>query len=136
MPLDKSQYQPKKATPSLPELNAFPPSPQEPVAPDYRGQNLSAIALEVAEKSKDAVRSLQELDDKLAGFESRFADAAIDRIDSMPVRIEQKIAQGLEARQKSRQKADLGEVYALIDSLVIPGFPMGVTAMGALSAGY
>ena len=135
MPLDKSQYQPKNATPSLPELNSS-PSSQKPVAPDYRGQNVSVIDLEVVEKSKDAGRSLQRLDDRLDVFESRFAAAAIERIDSMPMRIEQKIAQGLKERSQNRQVLDLSEVYEIIDALVIPEFPMGVTALGALPAGY
>ena len=133
MPLDKSQYQPKNATPSLPELNS---SYQEPVAPDYRGQNVSVIDLEVVEKSKDAGKSLQRLDDRLNVFESRFAAAAIERIDSMPARIEQKISQGLKERSQNRQVLDLSEVYEIIDALVIPEFPMGVTALGALPAGY
>jgi len=76
------------------------------------------------------------IDTLLTEFEIQFSEDVIERIDSMPARIEQKIAQGLKERSQNRQVLDLSEVYEIIDALVIPEFPMGVTALGALPAGY
>lgn len=123
---------------NLPPLNRPNPSQQHQqpkTNPDsYHDQNMSAINGAIAIRAQETSNSLQALDQRLNQFEDRFADAAVERIDSVGLRIEQKIAQRLQARQESRSKPQIVEV---LDAFTIPEFdlPPAIspsTALGCL----
>lgn len=126
-------------SPKLPNLNDRPqhPNTQAPT-PDteaYRAQNEGTISGAIALRAQDASSSLQALDNRLSSFEDRFAEAAVNRIDSVALRIEQKIAVRLQARAEHRKQPQIIEI---LDAFTVPEFalPQAASAMGALPAAY
>lgn len=119
----------------FPNLQQRPPHPSNQFNPeDYRNQNGSSINGAIALRAAETTSSLQALDARLSQFEDRFADAACDRIDSVALRIEAKIAQRLQARQEARQKPAIVDV---LDAFTVPDFAlppavMPHSAMGCL----
>lgn len=87
----------------------------------YQEQNLGAINGAIAIRAQETTASLQALDQRLSQLEDRFADAAVERIDSVALRIEQKIAARLQQRQEQRQKLQIVDV---LDIFTIPEFDM------------
>lgn len=126
----------KQVEPSLkrPQHPNQPQTPPERSYEAYRTQNGDAMTSAIAVRAQDATSSLRTLDQRLSQFEDRFADAAVERIDSVALRIEQKIAQRLNARQESRQKPQIVDV---LDAFTVPEFDMPpaiapFTTMGCL----
>lgn len=113
----------------LPNLNR-----PKPNADSYHSTNMGAINGAIAIRAQETSSSLQALDSRLNQFEDKFADAAVDRIDSVALRIEQKIAQRLQARQEARYQPQILDV---LDAYTVPDFnlPPAIsphTAMGCL----
>lgn len=114
--------------PELPNLNHSPNTNR------YQEQNLGAINGAIALRAQETTNSLQALDQRLSQFEDRFADAAVERIDSVALRIEQKIAQRLQQRQENRQKpqiVDILDVFTIPDMEMPPAIAPS-SAMGCL----
>jgi hypothetical protein len=65
-------------------------------------------------RAQQTTDSLQSLHQRLEDFEDRFADAAVERLDQVPLRIEQKIAARLQARQEVRT-VDLATVFEVTE---------------------
>lgn len=103
-------------SPELPNLNRPKQNTDR-----YHEQNMGAINGAIAIRAQETANSLQALDQRLNQFEDRFADAAVDRIDSIALRIEQKIAQRLQARQEARQKPQIVDV---LDAFTVPEFDL------------
>ncbi len=131
MPLHNEVDLPNLKRPTKPNQTQTPPETNHA---DYRTQNGDAMTSAIALRAQDATSSLQTLDQRLSQFEDRFADAAVNRIDSVALRIEQKIAQRLNARQQSRQQPQIIEI---LDAFTVPEFelPPAIspsTSMGCL----
>jgi hypothetical protein len=106
----------KGSKPELPNLNR--PQPNQEA---YRSQNGGTINSAIALRAQETTSSLQALDERLNQFEDRFAEAAVDRIDSVALRIEQKIAQRLQARQEARYQPQIVDV---LDAFTVPDFAL------------
>lgn len=129
MPINSDALKNGSKTPELPNLNR-----PKPNTDHYQAQSLVAINGAIAIRAQETSASLQALDQRLNQFEDRFADAAVERIDSVALRIEAKIAQRLQQRQEQRQKPQIVDV---LDVFTIPDFEMPPaispsTALGCL----
>ncbi len=131
----KSPELPNKNRPQHPSAQQPPADrhQQQFNAEAYRSQNGSTINSAIAIRAQETASSLQALDARLSQFEDRFAEAAVDRIDSVAVRIEQKIAQRLQARQEARQKP---QIVDILDAFTVPDFalPPAIAPHSALGA--
>jgi len=116
MPINSDALKNGSKSPELPNLNRPKQNTDR-----YQEQNLSSINGAIAIRAQETTASLQALDQRLSQFEDRFADAAVERIDSVALRIEQKIAARLQARQEQRQKPQIVDV---LDVFTIPEFDM------------
>lgn len=108
-------------TTELPDLN--PPKPRNaPRTPeDYQAQNHGAMQGAIALRAQETAKSLQALDNQLTAFEQRFAQAAVNRIDQVPLRIEQAIAAQLQQRHAARQQPQILDV---LDAFTVPDFEL------------
>lgn len=97
----------------------------------YHQQNMGAMNSAIAFRAQETRNSLQRLHQQLEAFEDKFADAAVERIDSVPLRIEQKIADRLNARHENRQQLELA---GSIEVFEVPSFdlPIAISPISAL----
>lgn len=132
----------KKQSAQLPNLNRpqHPSTPPEqPNTDRYQEQNMGAMNSAIALQAQETTNSLQQLHQRLEAFEERFADAAVDRIDSVALRIEQKIAAKLNARIEARKQP---QIVDILDAFTVPEFGLppainpATSAGGALPAAY
>lgn len=116
----------KNNSPELPILNR----PKQNTD-TYHQQNMGAMNSAIAFRAQETSNSLQQLHQRLEAFEDKFADAAVDRINSVPLRIEQKIAARLNARHEDRQQLDLADSVEVFE---VPSFdlPMAIAPSSAL----
>lgn len=121
----EKQQSVNKGQPQQPEASQSQQGVQDITLDEYRDQNKSAMESAIAPRAKDAMDSLQRLDQRLGVFEDRFVDAAVSRIDTMPLRIEQKLAKRLQERQESRQKPEINDI---LDAYVVPNFGLPAAA--------
>lgn len=126
MPINSDALKNGSKSPELPNLNR----PKQNTA-RYHDQNMGAINGAIAIRAQETANSLQALDQRLSQFEDRFADAAVERIDSVALRIEQKIAARLHQRQEQRQKPQIVDV---LDAFTVPEFelPMAISPSSVL----
>lgn len=129
----------RSKSPELPPLKR-PSHPNQPQTPPetnyeaYRNQNNGAMTNAIAHQAAATSSSLQKLHTQLEQFEDTYADRVAQRIDEIPLRIEQKIAARLQQRQQARQQPQIIDV---LDAFTIPEFdlPPAITpnsAMGCL----
>lgn len=114
-----------RKTAELPNLNR-----PKPNTDSYHQQNMGAMNSAIALRAQETSNSLQRLHQQLEAFEDKFADAAVNRIDSVALRIEQKIAAKLNARHEARQQLELVDSVQVFE---VPSFelPMAIAPSSA-----
>lgn len=120
--------------PELPNLNNPVPTPPQRNPETYHNQNVDAISGAIELRTQEVSQSLRRLDSQLASFERRFAKAATDRIDQIPLRIERQIASILQEREVARSGFNLSEAISAVEvpCFELPPAIMPTTAMGCL----
>ncbi len=121
---------PLKSEVDLPNFNQ--PKRPNPNPEAYHSQNTDAISGAIELRTQEVGSSLQRLDSQLAAFERRYAWAAVQRIDQIPLRIEREIAFMLQEREVTRSGFNLHQAIEAVD---VPSFelPPAITpVMGAL----
>lgn len=122
---------------NLPPLNR-PQRPntdhQSPNTGRYHDQNADAIGSAIVQRTHEIGSSLQRLDRQLSEFEERYALAAVNRVEQVGIRIEQKIAAILQAREVERTGFNLSDAIETVDVPVfdLPPAIAPSTAMGCL----
>lgn len=102
------------------------PNPEQ-----YHQQNTSAISGAIELRTAEIGASLQRLDAQLTHFEERYALAAVQRVEQVGLRIEQRMAELLQQRAVARSGFNVDQA---IEAVTVPTFelPPAITPMGCL----
>jgi len=116
-------------SPDLPNFKE--PKRPNPNREAYHQQNTDTISHAIALRTEEIGTSLQRLDASLTDFEERYALAAVNRIEQVGLRIEQRMAAILQERAVARTGFNVDRA---IEAVNVPAFqlPPAITPMGCL----